>query len=96
MPKASCWAPWRGWRRGWIPPPPRTWFGHPLRIAVWARLQHERADLLRLAGDAAGAALADTRAQELAAEAKARAEGYESDVRELLAPLADGAAGPSA
>jgi Tfp pilus assembly protein PilN len=70
--------------------------GHPLRIAAWARLLHERADLLRLAGDAAGAALAATRAHELAAEARARAEGYESDVRELLGPLANAAAGPPA
>ncbi len=62
---------------------------HPLRIAAWARLLHERADLLRLAGDAAGAALTAARAAELAAEAEARAEGYESAVRELLGPLAD-------
>jgi hypothetical protein len=70
--------------------------GHPLRIAAWARLLHERADLLRLAGDTAGAEFAGTRARELAAEARARAEGYESDVRELLGPLADGAAEPPA
>jgi hypothetical protein len=63
--------------------------GQPLRIAAWARLLHERADLLRLAGDAAGAALTVARAGELAAEAEARAEGYESAVRELLGPLAD-------
>lgn len=60
----------------------------PLRIAAWARLLHERADLLRLAGDAAGAALAAARAGELAAEAEARAEGYESAVREMLGALA--------
>jgi len=63
--------------------------GHPLRIAAWARLLHERADLLRLAGDEPGAALAASRAGELAAEARARAEGYESAVRDLLGPLAD-------
>lgn len=60
----------------------------PRRIAAWARLLHERADLLRLAGDGPGAALLDTRAAELAAEAQARAQGYEKDVRELLGPLA--------
>ncbi|HVH11397.1 MAG TPA: hypothetical protein VM759_00025 [Longimicrobium sp.] len=61
----------------------------PLRIAGWARLLHERADLLHQAGDADGAALAAHRALELAAEAQARAEGHESAVRELLGPLAD-------
>ena len=63
----------------------------PQRIAAWARLLHERADLLRLAGDEAGAALASARATELAAEAMARAEGYEAAVRELLGPLAGAA-----
>jgi hypothetical protein len=61
----------------------------PQRIAAWARLLHERADLLRLAGDAASAELAASRAGELAAQAWARAQGYESAVRELLGPLAD-------
>jgi hypothetical protein len=61
----------------------------PQRIAAWARLLHERADLLRLAGDTPGAELAAARAGELAAEAWARAHGYESAVRELLGPLAD-------
>ncbi|HVH12970.1 MAG TPA: hypothetical protein VM759_07960 [Longimicrobium sp.] len=61
----------------------------PLRIAGWARLLHERAELLRQSGDVAGAALAAHRAAELAAEARARAEGHESAVRELLEPLAD-------
>ena len=63
----------------------------PQRIAAWARLLHERADLLRLAGDEAGAALASTRAAELAAQALARAAGYEKPVRELLGPLAEAA-----
>lgn len=63
--------------------------GGPQRIAAWARLLHERADLLRMAGDEAGAALAAARAGELAAEAWTRAEGYESAVRELLGPLAE-------
>jgi hypothetical protein len=62
---------------------------NPQRIAAWARLLHERADLLRLAGDEAAAALAAARARELAAEAQARGHGYESAVRELLGPLAD-------
>lgn len=61
----------------------------PQRIAAWARLLHERADLLRLADDAPGAELAASRARELAAEAWTRAQGYESAVRELLGPLAD-------
>jgi hypothetical protein len=63
--------------------------GEPQRIAAWARLLHERAALLRLAGDEAGAALAAQRAAELAAEAQARAGGYATAVRELLGPLAD-------
>jgi hypothetical protein len=64
----------------------------PQRIAAWARLLHERADLLRLAGDDAGAALVARRASELAAEAQARGTGYEMAVRELLGPLAEAAA----
>lgn len=64
----------------------------PQRIAAWARVLHERADLLRLSGDESGAAFAAARARELAAEAWTRAAGYESAVRELLGPLA-GAAG---
>ena len=60
----------------------------PRRIAAWARLLHERADLLRLAGDEASAAALEGRAGELAAEAWARAEGLEAPVRELLGPLA--------
>ncbi|HEX6042537.1 hypothetical protein [Longimicrobium sp.] len=60
----------------------------PRRIAAWARLLHERADLLRQAGDDAGADVAARRARELAAEAWARAEGHEGPVRELLGPLA--------
>lgn len=60
----------------------------PRRIAAWARLLHERADLLRLAGDAAGAAALEQRAGELAAEAWARAEGFQGPVRELLGSLA--------
>ncbi|HST61418.1 MAG TPA: hypothetical protein VLK84_22120 [Longimicrobium sp.] len=63
--------------------------GEPQRIAAWARLLHERADLLRMAGDDAGARLAAQRAVELAAEAQARAAGYEKAVRELLGTLAD-------
>jgi hypothetical protein len=63
--------------------------GEPQRIAAWARLLHERAALLRLAGDEAGAALAAQRAIELAAEAQARAGGYATAVRELLGPLAN-------
>lgn len=63
----------------------------PRRIAAWARLLHERADLLRLAGDEPGAAAAAQRARELAAEAWARAEGFETPVRELLEPLAPNA-----
>lgn len=65
---------------------------HPQRIAAWARLLHERADLLRLAGNDTHAALVDQRAAELAAEAWARAAGYEMAVRELLGPLAETAA----
>jgi hypothetical protein len=61
----------------------------PRKIAAWARLLHERADLLRATGDDAGAAAAGQRARELAAEAWARAEGFEPPVRELLGPLAD-------
>lgn len=61
----------------------------PQRIAAWARLLHERADLLRLAGDPDGAALLAVRARELAAEARARAHGFEARVRDLLGPLAD-------
>jgi hypothetical protein len=64
---------------------------NPQRIAGWARLLHERADLLRMAGDDAGAALAAQRAAELAAEAHTRSTGYEMAVRELLGPLADAA-----
>jgi hypothetical protein len=64
----------------------------PQRIAAWARLLHERADLLRFAGDEARAALVDQRAAELAAQAWARATGYEKADRELLGPLADPAA----
>lgn len=60
----------------------------PRRIAAWARLLHERADLLRLAGDDGAAALAAGRARELAAQAWTRAEGHESAVRELLGELA--------
>lgn len=60
----------------------------PPRIAAWARLLHERADLLRLAGDEPGALVVSRRAGELAAEAQARGTGYEKDVRELLGPLA--------
>jgi hypothetical protein len=60
----------------------------PRRIAGWARLLHERADLLRLAGDGEGAAVLQRRAGELAAEAWSRAEGFEAPVRELLGPLA--------
>jgi hypothetical protein len=60
----------------------------PQRIAGWARLLHERADLLRLAGDPAGAQATAQRARELAAEAWARAQGYETPVRALLGPLA--------
>lgn len=63
--------------------------GEPQRVAAWARLLHERADLLRLAGDETGASLVSQRARELAAEAQARAAGYEKAVRELLGPLAD-------
>jgi hypothetical protein len=63
--------------------------GEPQRIAAWARLLHERAGLLRMAGDEAGAALTAGRARELAAEAQARAAGYEKAVRELLGSLAD-------
>lgn len=63
--------------------------GEPRRIAAWARLLHERADLLRLAGDEAGSAFAAQRARELAAEAWARAQGFEVPVRELLGPLAE-------
>lgn len=63
--------------------------GEPRRIAAWARLLHERADLLRLTGDEAGAASAAGQARALAAEALARAEGFETPVRELLGPLAD-------
>jgi hypothetical protein len=63
--------------------------GGPQRVAAWARLLHERAELLRLSGDETGGALAGARARELAAEAWARAAGYESAVRELLGPLAD-------
>ena len=63
--------------------------GEPRRIAAWARLLHERADLLRLAGDEAGSAAMGQRARELAAEAWARAEGFEIPVRGLLGPLAD-------
>lgn len=62
--------------------------GEPRRIAAWARLLHERAELLRLAGDPAGAGMAARRAGELAAEAWARAQGHEAPVRELLGPLA--------
>lgn len=60
----------------------------PQRIAAWARLLHERADLLRLAGDPDAAALLAVRARELADEARARAQGHEARVRELLGPLA--------
>jgi hypothetical protein len=59
----------------------------PRRIAAWARLLHERAELLRLAGDPAGADAAAGRARELAAEARARGQGFESVVHELLGPL---------
>jgi hypothetical protein len=62
--------------------------GEPQRIAAWARLLHERADLMRRAGDPAGAEVAAQRARELADEAWARAEGHEAAVRELLGPLA--------
>lgn len=62
--------------------------GEPQRIAAWARLLHERADLLRQAGDAAGAEVAARHARELADEAWARAGGHEAPVRELLGPLA--------
>lgn len=65
--------------------------GEPRRIAAWARLLHERADLLRLSGDAAGAASAAAQARALAQEALARADGFETPVRDLLGPLADGA-----
>ncbi len=68
--------------------------GEPQRIAAWARLLHERAGLLRMAGDETGASLVGERAVELAAEAQARAAGYEKAVRELLGPLAD-AGGPA-
>jgi hypothetical protein len=63
--------------------------GEPRLIASWARLLHERADLLRMSGDDEGAASAAAQARELAAHALARAEGFEKPVRELLGPLAD-------
>jgi len=62
--------------------------GDPHRIAAWARLLHERAGLLRLAGDPDGATAAGEGARELARAAEARAEGFERPVRELLGPLA--------
>ena len=68
--------------------------GEPLRIAAWARLLHERAGLLRMAGDEEGASLVSRRARELAAEAQGRSLGYEKAVRELLGALAE-AAGPA-
>jgi hypothetical protein len=60
----------------------------PRLIASWARLLYERADLLRMSGDDAGAAAAASQAHALAREALARAEGFESVVRDLLGPLA--------
>ena len=51
--------------------------GEPQRIAAWARLLHERADLLRLAGDEAGA-----RSSESAPGAGRRSAGTAAGVRE--------------
>ena len=62
--------------------------GDPQKIAAWARLLHERADLLRLTGDEAGAAFAATRAAELAREAIARGEASKSAIEEILGPAA--------
>jgi hypothetical protein len=58
----------------------------PRRIAAWARLLYERADLLRQAGDHANADLAATRALELAREAVARGEASKSAIEEILGP----------
>lgn len=62
--------------------------GDPQKIAAWARLLHERADLLRLAGDEAGAGLAAARAAELAREAVARGKTSRSAIEEILGPAA--------
>lgn len=62
--------------------------GEPQKIAAWARLLHERADLLRLAGDEAGAAVTAARAAELAREAVARGEASRSAIDEILGPAA--------
>jgi hypothetical protein len=63
--------------------------GDPQRIAAWARLLHERAELLRQAGDPAAADAARHHAAALARAAQTRAQGFERDVRDLLGPLAD-------
>lgn len=60
--------------------------GEPRRIAAWARLLHERAALLRDAGDEPGAAVAAERAREMTAEAVARGEGSLSAILEILGP----------
>ena len=60
--------------------------GEPQKIAAWARLLYERADLLRLAGDPAGAAATAARAAELAREAVARGETSRSAIEEILGP----------
>jgi hypothetical protein len=63
----------------------------PHRIAAWARLLHERAELLRLTGAEDAAAATFRQAAGLAREAAARAGGFERPVRDLLGPLAEDA-----
>ena len=62
----------------------------PRRIAAYARVLHERAALLRLQGDEAGAAPTAQRADDLAREAMARAQGAEKEIAEILGPAAPG------
>lgn len=61
--------------------------GEPLKVAAWARLLHERAGLLRDAGEPAAADAVEARAGELALEARARAGGDGAAVDGVLGPL---------
>lgn len=61
--------------------------GEPLKAAAWARLLHERAALLRDAGDPAAADAVEARAGELAREARARAGGDAAAIEGVLGPL---------
>jgi len=61
--------------------------GDPRRIAAWARLLAEDAELLRLLGQADGATAMDRRVLALLLEAQSRGGPLDADSEQLLAAL---------